>query len=45
MAWLIVSLSYTKLWSMRSDWLGFSDGGFQSVCPLMEKDKRVMENS
>ena len=26
---------------MRSDWLVFCDCGFQSVCPLMEKDKRL----
>ena len=30
---------------MRLDWLVFCDGGFQSVCPLMEKDKRLMEAS
>ena len=28
---------------MWSDWLVFCDYGFQSVCPLMEKDKRLME--
>ena len=44
MAWLIVSLSYTRLWSMWSDWLVFCDY-FQSFCPLMEKDKRLMEAS
>ena len=38
MAWLIVSLSQTRLWSMWSDWLVSSDCGFQSVCPLMEKN-------
>ena len=43
MAWLIVSLSYMRLWSMRSNWLGFCDYAFQSVCPLMETDKRFME--
>ena len=42
-AWLIVSLSGTRLWSMCSDWLVFCDCGFQSLCPLMEKDKRLME--
>ena len=26
-------------------WLVFCDCGFQSVCPLMEKDKRLMEAS
>ena len=30
---------------MWSDWLVFSGCGFQSVCPLMEKDKRLMEAS
>ena len=44
-AWLIVSLNYTRLWSMWSDWLVFWDCGFQSVCPLREKDKRLMEAS
>ena len=28
---------------MWSDWLVFCDFGFQSVCPLMEKDKTLME--
>ena len=28
---------------MCSDWLVFCDCGFQSVCSLMEKDKRLME--
>ena len=27
------------------DWLVFCDCGFQSVCLLMEKDKRLMEAS
>ena len=27
------------------DWLVFCDCGFQSVCPLMEKGKRLMEAS
>ena len=31
MAWLIVSLSYTRLWSMWSVWLVFCDCGFHSV--------------
>ena len=35
----------TRLWSMWSDWLVFCDCGFHSVCPLMEKDKRLMETS
>ena len=30
---------------MWSDWLLFCDYCFQSVCPLMEKDKRLMEAS
>ena len=30
---------------MWSDWLVFCDCGFHSVCPLMEKDKRLMETS
>ena len=30
---------------MWPDWLVFCDCGFQSVCPLMEKDKRLMEAS
>ena len=28
---------------MGLDWLVFCSCGFQSVCPLMEKDKRLME--
>ena len=38
-AWLVVSLSYTRLWSVWSDWLLFCDCDFHSVCPLMDKDK------
>ena len=30
---------------MWLDWLVFCDCGFHSVCPLMEKDKRLMEAS
>ena len=45
MAWLIVSLNKTRLWSMWSAWLVFCDCGFQPVCPLMEKDKSLMEAS
>ena len=30
---------------MWLDWLVFCDCGFQSVCPLMEKDERLMEAS
>ena len=40
-AWFIVSLSYTRLWSMWSMWsvwLVFCDWGFYSVCPLMDRD-------
>ena len=28
-----------------SVWLVFGDCGFHSVCPLMDKDKRLMEAS
>ena len=28
---------------MGSDWLVFCDCGFHSVCPLMEKDKRLLD--
>ena len=38
-------LNWTELWSMWLDWLVFCDCGFHSVCPLMEKDKRLMEAS
>ena len=34
-----------RLWSMCLDWLVFCDCGFQTVCPLIEKDKRLMEAS
>ena len=44
-AWLIASLSLTRLWSMWSDWLVSCDSGFQSVCSLMKKGKRLMEAS
>ena len=27
------------------DWLVLCDCGFQSVCPMMDKDKRLMEAS
>ena len=51
MAWLIASLSYTRLWSMWSFWLAFCDFCFHSkgsgivvlaysVCLLMDEDKR-----
>ena len=43
MAWLIVSLSQTRLWFMWSVWLVFYGCGFNSVCPLMDKDKRLVE--
>ena len=35
-------VNLTRLWSMWSDWLIFCDCGFHSLCPLMEKDKRLM---
>ena len=44
LAWLISSLLF-RLWSMWSVWLVFCDCSFHSVCPLMEKDKRVVEAS
>ena len=43
MTWLVVSLSYTRLWSMWSVWLVFCDCGFHSICPLVDKDKRLVE--
>ena len=45
MAWLIVSLSLTRLWSMWSVWLVFCYCGFHYVFPLMDKDKRLVETS
>ena len=53
-AWLTVSLSYTRLWSMWSFSLAFCDYGFHpggcgtvvlafSVCPLMEEAKRLVQ--
>ena len=45
MAWLTVSLSSTKLWSMWSFWLVFCDCGFHSVFLLMDEDKRLVEAS
>ena len=44
-SWLIVSLSQTRLWSEWSVWLVFCNCGFHSVCPLMDKDKRLVETS
>ena len=41
-AWLIVSLRCTKLWSI---WFFFCDCGFVSVCPLMDEDKRLVQAS
>ena len=38
------SIELDKAVAMWSDWLVFCYCGFQSVCPLMEKDKRLMEN-
>ena len=50
--WLIVSLSrqgcapcVTRVWSKWSVWLVFCDCGFHSVCPLTDKDKRLVEVS
>ena len=34
-----------RLWSIWSDWLVFRDCGSHSVCPLMDKDKRLLETS
>ena len=34
-----------KVWSMWSDWLVFCESGFHSLCPLMEKDKRLLKAS
>ena len=45
MAWLIVSLTYTRLWSMWSFWLIFCACGFHFVCPLMDEDKRLVQVS
>ena len=56
LGWLIALLSYTRLWSMWSFWLVFCDGGFHSVghgikvlifsvCPLMNEDKRLVQDS
>ena len=53
-AWFIASLSYTKLWSTWSFYLGFCDCGFcsgacwivflaSSVCSLREENKRPMQ--
>ena len=42
--WLIVSLSYTNLWSMWS-FRFFCYCGFYSVCPLMDEDKRLVQAS
>ena len=41
--WLLVSLSWTRLWTVWSVWLVFCNCGFHSVCPLRDKDKRLME--
>ena len=45
MAWLTVSLSYTKLWSVWSYWLVFCYCGFHSFCPLMDEDNRLVQVS
>ena len=44
-ALIIVSSSETRLWSLWSIWLVSCDCGFHSVCPLMDKDKMLMEAS
>ena len=41
----IVSLSYTRLWSVWSVWLVSCDCGFHSACPLIDEDKRLVEAS
>ena len=45
MAWLTVSLSYTKLWSVWSFWLVFCGCGFHSFCPLIDEDNRLVQVS
>ena len=45
MAWLIVSMSLKRLWSMWSVWLDFCDCVFYSIFPLIDKDKRLMDAS
>ena len=44
-AWLKVSLSWRRLWSTWLARFVFCDCGFHSVCPLRDKDKRLMELS
>ena len=44
-AWLIVSLNWTQLFSLWSVWLIFCDCGFHCVCPLVDKDKRLIQAS
>ena len=55
-AWLVASLSYTRLWSMWLFWLAFCDCGFcsggcgivvlaSSVYCLMDEDKRLVQAS
>ena len=39
MTWSIISLCYTKLWSMWSFWLVFCTCGFHCVCPLMDEKR------
>ena len=41
----IVSLSYTRLWSVWSVWLVSCDCGFHTACPLIDEDKRLLEAS
>ena len=45
MTWLRVSLSETRLWSIRSDWLVFCACGFQSVVAQTVKRLAVMKET
>ena len=45
MVWLNSFIELDKAVVHVISWLVFCDCGFQSVCPLMEKDKRLMEAS
>ena len=44
-AWVIGSLICPSLWSIRSFWLASCDCRFHSDCPLMGKDKRLVQAS
>ena len=41
----IKELRWTGMGEFNLDWLVFCYCDFQSICPLMEKDKRLMEAS